>query len=139
MSKDSTCTGPWRALDEQDREAEVNIGNVRLRVDMRRLSPVQQQQEAEPSDVRLQLGPSLPSAELDLRGLRAEEALEQLEGFLDKAIRDGLSSVRIIHGRGTGALRQAVRERLAGHPLARTFDPESPEHGGDGATVVELT
>ena len=131
--------GTVAALDEQDREAEVNIGNVRLRVDMRRLSPVQQEKEAEPSDVRLQLGPTLSSAELDLRGLRAEEALEQLEGFLDKAIRDGLSSVRIIHGRGTGALRQAVRERLSSHPLARTFDPESPEHGGDGATVVELT
>ena len=131
--------GTVAALDEQDREAEVNVGNVRLRVDIRRLSPVQQQKEVEPSDVHLQLGPGLSSVELDLRGLRAEKALEQLEGFLDKAILDGMSSVRIIHGKGTGALRQAVRERLSGHPLARTFDPESPEHGGDGATVVELT
>ena len=130
--------GTVAALEEQDGEADVNVGNVRLRVDLNRLSPVEQQPEAEPSGVHLELGPSLSSPELDLRGLRAEEALDRLERFMDEAVRDGLSSVRIIHGRGTGALRQAVRERLGSHPLARTFAPDSPEHGGDGATVVEL-
>ena len=85
------------------------------------------------------LGPSLTTVELDLRGTRAEAALIRVEEFLDKALRDGLSTVRIIHGHGTGALRQAVRELLERHPLAKSFAPESPERGGDGATVVELT
>jgi DNA mismatch repair protein MutS2 len=76
--------------------------------------------------------------ELDLRGLRVEEALLRVEDFLDKAVRDGLSTARIIHGRGTGALRQAVRELLTHHTLAQSFAPEAPERGGNGATVVEL-
>ena len=49
-----------------------------------------------------------------------------------------MSSVRIIHGKGTGALRRAVRELLEDHPLAKSFATEAPERGGDGATVVEL-
>ena len=86
----------------------------------------------------IKLGPSLTSMELDLRGLRADEALIQLEEFLDKAVRDGLSSVRIIHGKGTGALRDAIREHLPRHPMAKSFAPEARERGGDGATLVEL-
>lgn len=75
--------------------------------------------------------------ELDLRGRRVEEALDEVEGLLDRAALDGVRQVRIIHGRGTGALRQAIREQLAGHPLvASAASGEGP--GGDGVTVVEL-
>ena len=81
----------------------------------------------------------IPTQELDLRGFRAEDALFSVEGFLDKAMRDGLSSVRIIHGKGTGALRRAIRELLEEHPLVKSFAPEPPEKGGDGATNVDLT
>ena len=89
-------------------------------------------------DVSTDLGPMLETTELDLRGLRADEALIRVEDFLDKALRDGFSSVRIIHGKGTGALRQAVRDHLTRHPLARSFEPEARERGGNGATLVEL-
>ena len=126
------------SMPEQGREAEVSIGNVRLRIDLNRLSQVEQQPEPELPDVHVELGPSLETMDLDLRGLRAEDALVRLEEFLDKAVRDGLSSVRIIHGRGTGMLRQAVREHLARHPLARSFWPEAQERGGNGVTAVEL-
>ncbi|MBI4233329.1 MAG: endonuclease MutS2 [Chloroflexi bacterium] len=77
-----------------------------------------------------------PGTELDLRGLRVEAALERLEAFLDRAVLEGLAQVRIIHGAGTGALRQAVRERLAEHPLVKSSGPE--EHRGDGTTLVRL-
>ena len=80
----------------------------------------------------------LSTAELNVRGMRVDEALFRVEEFLDKAVRDGMSSVRIVHGKGTGALRQAVRELLSGHPLARSHAPEAPERGGDGATTVSL-
>ena len=126
------------SLTERGREAEVNVGKVRLRIDLGRLTRVEEASEEEPPDVHVDLGPSLSTMELDLRGMRADEALIKLEEFLDKAFRDGLSSVRIIHGRGTGALRQVVREHLPRHSLARSFAPESPERGGDGATLVEL-
>jgi DNA mismatch repair protein MutS2 len=130
------------SLPEKGQEADVSVGSVRLRIDLGRLTPA----EGQPVDSAgsgpplgtINLGPSLTSMELDLRGLRADEALFRLEEFLDKAVRDGLSSVRIIHGRGTGALRQVVREHLPRHPLARSFAPESRERGGDGATLVEL-
>ena len=127
------------ALPEQGGEAEVAIGNMRLRLDRTRLTPLEKPTEAaRPSSVGVQLGPSLTGMELHLRGMRVGDAEVRLDEFLDKAVRDGLSSVRIIHGKGTGALRQAVREQLARHPLARSYAPEDREHGGDGATVVEL-
>ena len=130
--------GTVTSVSEQDGDAEISVGKVRLRIDLNRLSPVDEPPEEERSDVHIDLGPMLTSMELDLRGLRAEEALVRLESFMDKAVRDGLSSIRVIHGRGTGALRQAVRENLNRNPLARTFAAETPERGGDGVTVVEL-
>ena len=126
------------SLPERGAEAEVGIGNVRLRVGVGRLVPIEREVEAVEPAVRARLGPSLSSMELDLRGLRADEALSRLEEFLDNAVRDGLSSVRIIHGHGTGVLRQVVRDHLVRHPLARSFAPEARERGGNGATAVEL-
>ena len=134
--------GTVRLLPEQGDEAEVLIGDVRLRVDVDRLSAAQPPEEAETevaAEIGYDLGPVISTAELDLRGMRAEEALIEVEEFLDKALRDGLSSVRIIHGKGTGVLRQAVRELLEHHPLARSFAAETPARGGSGATAVELT
>ena len=130
--------GTVASLPGDAEEAEVNVGNVRLRVERSRLSRVEAPPEEAAPGVGVHLGPALDSIELDLRGLRVEEALVRLEEFLDRALRDGLSSVRIIHGRGTGALREAVRDHLERHPLARKYAPESPERGGNGATSVEL-
>ena len=76
-------------------------------------------------------------AELDLHGERVEKALERVEGFLNDATVAGLSSVRINHGVGTGALRDAIRECLRGHPLVKSAGPEE-SMTTDGATVVEL-
>ena len=126
------------SLAEQMGEAEVNVGSVRLRLDLSRLTKA----DPEPSDdapgVLFKLGPSLATGELDIRGLRAEEAQTKLEEFIDKAVRDGFSSIRIIHGRGTGVLRSVVREHLARHRLATSFEDEVPERGGSGVTTVEL-
>ncbi|MBM3942124.1 MAG: hypothetical protein FJ316_04210 [SAR202 cluster bacterium] len=75
--------------------------------------------------------------ELDLRGQRVESALDQVEVLLNNAALDRVRQIRIIHGRGTGALRRAIREHLAGHPLvASAASGEGP--GGEGVTVVEL-
>ena len=80
---------------------------------------------------------AIPTAELDLRGMRVEEALGQLETFLDKALLDGASHVRVIHGMGTGALRAAVRERLESHDLVNRWAPEEGRTA-DGATIADL-
>jgi DNA mismatch repair protein MutS2 len=78
------------------------------------------------------------SPSLDLRGERVEAALEQLDVYLDEALLAGLDSVAIIHGSGTGALRRAIRERLAEDPRIRATRPGRREEGGDGTTVTEL-
>ena len=133
--------GTIGTLPEGGGEAQVIIGKVRIQVDSSRLTPVDRptyEPKTTGPDVSTDLGPMLETTELDLRGLRADEALIRVEDFLDKALRDGFSSVRIIHGKGTGALRQAVRDHLTRHPLARSFEPEARERGGNGATLVEL-
>ncbi|MGQ9501323.1 MAG: endonuclease MutS2 [Anaerolineae bacterium] len=79
-----------------------------------------------------------PPIELDLRGCTSEEALVRLERYLDEAYRANMPWVRIIHGKGTGVLRQAVREALQAHPLVASFRPGEEGEGGDGATVIYL-
>lgn len=75
--------------------------------------------------------------EINLHGHRVDEALEKVEGFISDASLDGAFQVRIIHGRGTGALRRAIREYLTGHALVLSLAPdEGPS--GDGVTVVSL-
>jgi DNA mismatch repair protein MutS2 len=76
--------------------------------------------------------------ELKLIGLRVDEALDLLEPFLNHALLGGMREVRIIHGLGTGRLRNAVREHLARHPLVEGFRAGEPHEGRDGATVVTL-
>jgi hypothetical protein len=79
-----------------------------------------------------------PQAELDLHQLTADEALVKLDQFLSDAYSAGLTSVRIIHGKGTGVLRQVVREQAARHPLVKSFRIADPWEGGGGATILEL-
>ena len=81
---------------------------------------------------------SQPPAEVHLRRLRVEEALDKLERYLNDAYLAGLPTVRVIHGKGTGALRQAVREELRGHPLVKSFRAAELHEGGAGVTIVEL-
>jgi DNA mismatch repair protein MutS2 len=78
------------------------------------------------------------ASSLDLRGARVEEALAALDRYLDDASLAGLGSVLIIHGQGTGALRDAVREAAADHPLVSGVRPGQRGEGGDGATIVSL-
>lgn len=76
--------------------------------------------------------------QLHLIGLRVEDALTKLEPFLNHASLDGIGEVRIVHGKGTGALMRGVRDYLAGHPLVASFRDGEPFEGGAGATVVKI-
>lgn len=77
-------------------------------------------------------------AELNLIGQRVEAALEELDGYLDRALLASRREVRVIHGHGTGRLRQAVRRHLRGHAAVAEIRPGDPDEGGNGATVVSL-
>ncbi|MDE2841810.1 MAG: Smr/MutS family protein [Chloroflexota bacterium] len=81
--------------------------------------------------------PRQVKTDLDLRGQRVDEALDKVETLLNEAALSGVPEIRIIHGRGTGALRSAIREYLRGHPLTASAGP-AEEGANDGVTVVEL-
>ncbi len=78
------------------------------------------------------------SSTLDLRGHRVEEALDELEGFLDEASLANLTPVYVIHGHGTGALKSAVRDFLTTSPYVAKFRPGEGAEGGDGVSVIDL-
>jgi len=76
--------------------------------------------------------------EIDVRGMRAEEAIQAVSYFIDDAVMLGISKVRILHGTGTGALREAIRQQLAVNPVVRHYADEHVQLGGAGITVVDL-
>lgn len=78
------------------------------------------------------------SQTLDLRGYRVEEALDEVEAYLDKASLANLTPVYIIHGHGTGALKEAVRDFLRTSPYVAKFRPGEDSEGGDGVSVVDI-
>ena len=130
------------------READVQVGNFRLRLPVRRLE-LRSKAQSEPSPstqpaVRVQTKPKTGGAgptsltEIDLRGERVDAGLQRLEGYLDDAYLENLPWVRIIHGKGTGAMRDAVRTALKGHPLVSKYRPGEIGEGDDGVTVANL-
>ena len=76
--------------------------------------------------------------EIHLLGTTQDEARDLVEKYLDDAFLSGLGQVRVVHGKGTGALRKAVRDLLASHPLVESFRDGEPAEGGHGATVAQL-
>ncbi len=132
-------------------EAEVQMGALRFRVSVDNIERVSKRQAAaeERTQTQTQTQPAvvLPSYEdrpevamqLDMRGWRVEQALEELDTYLNDAVMSGMSSVRIVHGKGTGALRAAIREQLAHHPLVKSYTSAPPQEGGDGVTIVKLS
>ena len=126
------------AAIEGDEAEVVGPAGHRLRVPLSRLRPSARREpqpdEAETPVRVLAAARGDVSDELDVRGQRAQEAREAVRSFVDDAALAGLPSVRVVHGRGTGAVRAAVREELDGHPLVERRESDS----ADGATVAHL-
>jgi DNA mismatch repair protein MutS2 len=79
---------------------------------------------------------STPFMRLDVRGRRADEALAEIERFLDRSLLSGVEGVDIVHGRGTGALRREIHKFLRSHPGVANFAVANEDCGGDGVTTV---
>jgi DNA mismatch repair protein MutS2 len=135
--------GTVTALPQGRNEAEVQIGPFKTRAKLSELRLVgraaDEPEETGIAGVRVQRfeGPA-PSLEFDLRGWRADEVAPELERYLNDAYMANMPFVRIIHGKGTGALRHVVREELATNPLVSTFRPAEAREGGEGVTVAQL-
>jgi DNA mismatch repair protein MutS2 len=127
-----------RVVAEADGLVTVQAGRLTLRVARSEIEPVTGGSSRPPAaTVSLPVREDVPR-EIRLLGLAADEARAAVEKFLDDAALAGHREVRIVHGKGTGALRRAVEGCLRGHPLVSAFRLAAPAAGGAGATVVTL-
>ena len=158
-----SLSGGWEgriaALEKGGRRATLETGGMRVTVPIEDLEPAIGGEGDTPGGSRARGGRGMPGGEpvsggsasrlqferartvassLDLRGARVEEALEVLDRYLDDASLAGLDQATIIHGLGTGALRDAVRDYATGHSLVKSWRAGGRGEGGDGATVVSL-
>jgi DNA mismatch repair protein MutS2 len=135
--------GVVTALGESD--AEVQIGSLRVRARLADLVRKSSEQPPVSSDqspvISIQLPASStqsPGIELNLRGKLVEDGLEELDRYLEKAYSSGLLFVRIVHGKGTGKLREAVRNALKSSPYVASFEEPKDSEGGAGVTVAKM-
>ncbi len=139
-----SLTGGWEgrivALERDGTRASLEAGGIRVMVDVDDLMPAlggsTDPVTPEPT-ISVDRSRSV-AASLDLRGARVDEALDALDRYLDDASVAGMHKVLIIHGQGTGALRDAVRRQAGTNALVTSVRAGQRGEGGDGATIVEL-
>ena len=121
------------------KEATVLVGQMQMRTKLRELEFVDRPQATEPEPVAVSTsrGPS-PKMELDMRGMRVEDGLAELSHYLDAAFLGRLPWARLIHGKGTGRLRQAVRQALDKNPHVVSWEEGKDGEGGAGVTVAKF-
>jgi DNA mismatch repair protein MutS2 len=140
-------TGELLSLPDVKGEVEVQLGLLKMRVAAENIERLSKRQARGAPGGDGARGVSLPSIserempdmQLDLRGQRVEEVLPAVDRYIHDAYMAGMPFVRVLHGKGTGALRQAIREQLAHHPLVRSYAPAAANDGGEGVTVVTLS
>ena len=130
-------------VNVHDREAEVEVRGKRFRSPMSELRVLGAgAAKAEPAagrvNVQLQPREGAASGELLLVGSTVDQAIDRLEKFLDESLLTEQRMVRVIHGFGTGRLKEAVVEYLHKHPLVTDVRTASPQEGGGGVTIAEL-
>jgi DNA mismatch repair protein MutS2 len=132
-------------LEIQGNKVKVSMGTIQMSLSVQDIEPLaeseiaklpQQQPKKKSQTVST---PFAPDSQLDLRGVRLDEAMRELERYLDLAYRSGaLAEVTIVHGLGTGAIREGARKLLAKLPYVKHFQDGGAGRGGTGATVVEF-
>jgi DNA mismatch repair protein MutS2 len=127
-------------VDAKRKEVLVEVGERRVRVAPERLKKEKREVLSSPlsTPVAAYTPEKRTTNEISIRALRAEEALEVLEKYLDRAILAGFTTVYVIHGKGEGKLRKVTHEFLRNHPYVQDFRLGRPEEGGVGVTVVTL-
>lgn len=131
-------TGKALEVDTRKNRVRLDLSGVTMWVDAADLAFAQAKTTASKESAA-----SLPSAQgfalrLDLRGQRAEAALNELDSFIDSAILSGRESLEILHGRGTGALRREIHAYIKNHPQVSSFTLAPEDQGGDGVTLITL-
>jgi DNA mismatch repair protein MutS2 len=120
-------------------DAEVMVGNIRMRRPLEDLETIEKPGIRLPEGVRLSVSSKeIQSNEINLLGCRVDEAIERVDKFLDDASLAQLTQVRIVHGTGTGALRNAIIAMLRDHPQVERFESPPQSEGGRGVTIAVL-
>lgn len=134
-----------KSLPDKNKRLTVDMGNIAMKVKRDELAVLDENYKELKKNIipgtsfkKFELRKYSMSQELDLRGYRVEEALDEVENYLDQASLANLSPVYIIHGHGTGALKQAVRDFLKTSPYVSKFRPGGDSEGGDGVSVVDI-
>ncbi|MBK9328149.1 MAG: Smr/MutS family protein [Sphingobacteriales bacterium] len=132
-----------RVLELKNKVALVAFGNIQTKIKVHQLVPVGQEKKTPESkrntySSKILLEKSEFDYNLDIRGLMKDEAITALDNFMDRAIMYGIHHIKVIHGRGTGALKQAVQFYLKKYPHVNRFYYEKEQFGGDGITIVEM-
>lgn len=133
--------GRIESVDMRKRRARVTFEDTGWTIELkklRRIDPPAQSTREEPLRVRMVGGGSPLRHEIDLHGMRVEEALEATDRALDQAVVAGLDSFKVIHGHGTGRVRTAVRDLLTHHHHVSAYRFGGPAEGGLACTIVEL-
>ncbi|MDO9545162.1 MAG: Smr/MutS family protein [Pelolinea sp.] len=128
-------------------DVEVQIGKMHVKVDVREIERSNNKNPVKDEPVEItgrgdsgkEIFYPSPGIELHLRGMRAEDALLKLDRYLDSAHAAGLPFVRIVHGKGTGTLRQVVREALETAQLVDRWEIAMDNEGGEGVTIAFLS
>jgi len=130
-----------RLVDDEVIEVEAGLLKMQIpRSDVVEVMPGAEAKLSLPMNVSLEAGPrwEVLTQEVNVIGRRAEEAREEVDRFLDRAILASVDRVRIVHGHGMGVLKKVVTELLEANPNVAKFYPASPSEGGTGATIAEL-
>jgi DNA mismatch repair protein MutS2 len=126
---------------ENRNELEIQAGDIKVKMKsagVEKVSSLPTAATVPPSVVKTGSDKKRSSLELDLRGKRADEVEPKLDVYLNDAFVSGLGQVRIIHGVGTGTVRQIVHDFIRGHPLVKSFGQAGNGEGGSGVTIVKL-
>ena len=131
------------ALEDPDERGEFSVlfGSLRTRVRLQQVERTEPPGSQPPQGRRISMPPT-PRAvpeQVEVRGQTLDEAIPAVEAFLDSASRAGRNRVLVIHGKGTGRLRGAIRELLSEHPLVSSYETAGPHEGGEGVTVAYLS
>ncbi len=122
---------------------EIKAGNLKLEVEKERIKKVEEAKPKKKSRNTFKISSSerifeKESTRIELLGLTVEEAISEVERALNRAFLEGKKKVLLVHGHGTGKLREAIRRHLTGHPLVEKFEYAPPHEGGTGVTVVYM-
>ncbi|TAL70876.1 MAG: endonuclease MutS2 [Bacteroidetes bacterium] len=137
ISSDSNITGVILEINTENQTALCNFNGVKFKLPLKNLIPVKAPKPTKSTTISEHIRFDISSS-IDLRGKRAAEALRELDEFISNAIMSNINTIQIIHGKGTGALRQAIHEFLANHPSNLSFREGTLVEGGAGVTFIDL-